>query len=101
GPFPGRVVEVHHPGSVSADYTIDASAVKQMVDRGMCEMTGADHPTPAWQKLFQKGDVVAIKVNPVGRRYSPKQTQAISSHELVIECVRGLKRAGLPAQDII
>src|SRR5437588_599350 len=39
GPFPGRVVEVHHPGSVRPDYAINADAVTAMMERGMCELT--------------------------------------------------------------
>src|SRR5690349_6167599 len=31
GPYPGRVVEVHHPGSVRKDYSISAEAVKAMM----------------------------------------------------------------------
>src|SRR5262249_25671860 len=46
-------------------------------------------------------DVVGIKVNPVGRRYNLRKAQAISSHELVIEVVEGLKSAGLPAKNIV
>src|SRR5262245_15548806 len=44
GRFPGRVVEMHHPDSVSDDTIIGAQPVKQMMARGMCELTGADHP---------------------------------------------------------
>src|SRR5947209_6863896 len=35
GRFPGRVVEVRHPGSVTADHHIRPEAVKAMMDRGM------------------------------------------------------------------
>src|SRR5262249_18308548 len=54
GPFPGRVIEVRHPGSVAADYSVDADAVRQMVDRGLTELTGADarYPDEAWRFFF-------------------------------------------------
>src|SRR4051812_19682379 len=47
GPYPGRVVEVHHPGSVRAEkrkgYTErDREAVKAMIERGMKELVGSD-----------------------------------------------------------
>src|SRR5947209_89797 len=42
GPYPGRVIEVHHPDSVRPDQVIRAEAVKQMMQRGMRELTGAD-----------------------------------------------------------
>jgi uncharacterized protein (DUF362 family) len=100
GPFPGRVIEVHHPGSVSDDYKIDKNAVTHMVGRGMRELTGADHSSEAWRRFFEPGDVVGIKVNPVGRSYG-RNVPAISSHELVIEVVKGLKSAGVRPRDII
>src|SRR2546430_2647010 len=39
GPFPGRVVEVRHPGSVAADYAIDSAAVRTMMHQGMRSLT--------------------------------------------------------------
>lgn len=101
GPYPGKVVEVHHPGSVSDDFTINPPAVTQMVQKGMCDLTGADHVSEAWKKFFEKDDVVGIKVNPVGRRYDIRKAQSVSSLELVIECVEGLKSVGIPARNIV
>jgi uncharacterized protein (DUF362 family) len=101
GPFPGRVIEVHHPGSVPDDHSIYHEPVRAMVDRGMRELTATDSAADAWRSLFKRGDVVGIKVNPVGRRYSPGQAQAISSPELLLEVVAGLKSADIPAKDII
>src|SRR5579864_3554469 len=42
GPYPGRVIEVHHQDAVRPNHRINAEAVKHMMDRGMCELTGAD-----------------------------------------------------------
>src|SRR5690348_9036296 len=39
GPYPGRVVEVRHPGSVR-DGVPDPDAVAQMVERGLSTLTG-------------------------------------------------------------
>ncbi|MBY0525712.1 MAG: DUF362 domain-containing protein [Gemmataceae bacterium] len=101
GPFPGRVVEVH--GKTVLDDAMQSSpdVVKQMVERGMRELVGADGSDDAWRRFFQKGDVIAIKVNPVGRAHNDKQVAAISSPALVVEVVRGLKAAGVRPQDII
>jgi Domain of unknown function (DUF362) len=101
GPFPGRVVEVHSPAAVGSDFTIDANVVADMTRRGMCTLTGADHHTEAWKKLFQKGDVVGIKVNPVGQSTGKGKPGAISSPAMVVEVVEGLKSAGVRPQDII
>ncbi len=111
GPYPGRVVEVNHPGSVSEDNRINAEAVHVMMNRGMCELTGADLPhnpalpaTDAWRRFFEKDDVVGIKVNPVGSRkaWMPKRVvTSWSSPEVVIEVVNGLKSLGIKAHNII
>jgi hypothetical protein len=66
-----------------------------MVERGMKDLTGAPDSTQAWRSLFERGDVVGIKVNPVGFPH------AISNHELVHEVVAGLKSAGVAANDVI
>ena len=65
GPYPGRVVAVEHTGCITpAGY--QAEPVRQMVDRGMKELTGAPTGQEAWRALFTEGDVVGIKVSPVG-----------------------------------
>jgi uncharacterized protein (DUF362 family) len=101
GPFPGRVIEVQDPGSVRSDNSIDTLAVSAMMARGMKELTGADHPAEAWRMFFQPGDVVGIKVNPVGLQRRPEVAAAISSPEVILEIVKGLKSAGVKPQDII
>jgi uncharacterized protein (DUF362 family) len=114
GPFPGRVVEVNHPDAVDQHNKIQGRTVHEMMNRGMCELTGADlpqHPekesviaVDAWKRFFQPGDVVGIKVNPVGFKqpWMPSRVvSAISNPEVVIEIVNGLKSVGLKAQDII
>src|SRR5262249_42702268 len=67
------------------------------------ELTGADHPVEAWRRFFQKGDVVGIKVNPVGRtrRDQPGCVGSISSPAVLLETVRRLKDVGIPPQDIL
>lgn len=101
GPFPGRVIEVHDAGAVGSDYVTAPEVVTGMVRRGMRELTGADHHSEAWRRLFQRGDVVGIKVNPVGRSTGRGKPGAISSPELVVEVVEGLKSAGVRPQDIL
>jgi uncharacterized protein (DUF362 family) len=95
------VIEVRHPGAVNDKYEIHCGTVAGMMARGMCDLTGADHPTEAWKKLFERGDVVGIKVNPVGSRRIPQEVGSISSPAVVLEVVRGLKSAGVRTRDII
>jgi uncharacterized protein (DUF362 family) len=108
GPFPGRVIEVRDPESVAADHSVNAGAVRKMIDRGMTELTGADHPVEAWRSFFGPDDVVGIKVNPVGRKPKPGEGDrvanaigAISRPEVLLAVVEGLKSAGVKPMNII
>jgi uncharacterized protein (DUF362 family) len=103
GPFPGRVVEVHHPESVDMMNNVKRPAVAEMLKRGMCGLTGADDPAAAWRRFFNGDDVVGIKVNPVGMRNKsiPASVPVISRPELVLEVVEGLKLAGVKPSNII
>src|SRR5262249_31821585 len=87
---------------------IDSAAVNDMMDRGMCGLTGAEHPIEAWRSFFGPDDVVGIKVNPVGRK--PKLGEpgrvanaqgAISSPAVLLRTVEGLRSAGVKPRNII
>ncbi|MYC67147.1 MAG: DUF362 domain-containing protein [Acidobacteriia bacterium] len=94
GPYPGRVVAVHHPNSiVSGVYQGDP--VEQMIDRGMRELTGTEIPLDAWRKFFQPGDVVGIKLNPVGMPH------VISAPEVLHPIIQALEEVGIPRRDIV
>ena len=110
GPFRGRVVEVRNAHAVSPDNVIDPVVVDGMVNRGMGALTGTspDDVRGAWDRFFQKGDVVGIKVNPVGRKPKrgepgrvPKAVGAISSPALLVKVVRCLEKVGIPRRDIV
>ncbi len=94
GLHPGRVVAVSHPQSI-VDGRYQAEPITQMVRRGMLELTGAPDLTAAWRSLFAPGDVVGIKVNPVGG------PPVISSAEVFREIVAGLESAGVRRRDIV
>ena len=94
GPYPGKVVEVHHPNCILSG-AYQAAPVEQMMRKGMLELTGAPGWPDAWRALFGKGDVVAIKVSPVG---GPK----LCSDALVLnQVIDGLKQAGVSLRDIV
>ena len=65
GPFPGRVVGVEHPGCIVGG-AYQAEPVRKMMEKGMTALTGAPGWNDAWRMFFEKGDVVGIKVCPVG-----------------------------------
>ena len=94
GPYPGRVVEVRDPRSiVSGAY--QAEPVKAMMQKGMMELTGAPSWDDAWRVFIEPGDVVGIKVSPVGG-------PTLSSDSIVLnQIIDGIKRAGVPAKNII
>jgi hypothetical protein len=49
----------------------------------------------AWRYFFEPGDVVGIKLNPVGRPF------VMSSPEVVQAIVNGLRMAGVPAKNMV
>lgn len=100
GRFPGRVIEVRHPGAVSPNHVINADVVKQMMDRGMCELFGTDNPLDGWRRFFQRGDRIGIKVNPVGAT-SGGSIPSISSPAVLLEIVSKLKEIGIRGSDMI
>jgi len=114
GPFPGRVVEVSHSGSVTAGMR-HRDAVKIMMDYGMGQLVpDAETAVDAWRSFFHKGDRVAIKVVPVGKVAKPgpirrgqgcvvdlKRPGSISSYEVVLEVIDGLTAAGVRLSDIL
>jgi uncharacterized protein (DUF362 family) len=94
GPFPGRVVAVEHPGSV-VNRKYQREVVRGMLTKGMMELTGAKSAQEAWRYFFQPGDVVGLKLNPVG------QPHVMSAPEMVGEIIDGLKMAGVPMKNIV
>jgi hypothetical protein len=59
------VIEVHHPRSILSG-AYQAAPVTDMMRKGMMSLTGAPSWTGAWKVFVEPGDVVGIKVSPVG-----------------------------------
>lgn len=94
GPFPGLVVGVEHQGSI-VNGAYQAEPVRKMMEKGMTALTGAPGWTDAWRSLFEKGDVVGIKVSPVGG-------PTLCSDATVLHAILdGLKEAGVPLRDTV
>ena len=64
GACPGKVVEVKDKRSLVND-RFDAKVIGEMFERGIRTLTGKDMKA-SFAMLFEPGDTVGIKVNPVG-----------------------------------
>ena len=94
GPFPGRVIAVEHAGCIAAG-AYQAEPVRKMMEKGMTSLTGAPGWTDAWRSLFEKGDVVGIKVSPVGG------AKLCSDASVLHGILDGLREAGVSTHDIV
>jgi len=94
GAFPGRVVAVEHTGCI-AQNIYQPQPIRQMMEKGMTSLTGAPAWTDAWRSMFEKGDVVGIKVSPVGGK------NLCSDAMVLRNILDGLQEAGVPATDVI
>src|SRR4051812_19216387 len=83
GRYPGTVVSVRSDRALDpATWETNADAVREMMARGMCAMTGTRDPGDAWRQFFTPSDVVGIKVNCGGHPH------VVSDHVIVAETVR-------------
>ncbi len=89
-----RVVIARDPRSVDF-YEAQTNRVTRMVERGILALTQAPDATTAWREFVQPNDVVGIKINSL-----PGPSMG-TRREVVIAVVEGLKRAGVPARNII
>ena len=96
GPYPGKVVSARSAKCISESTgKVDAAVVRDMMARGMCELTGSSQPLEAWKSFFVPQDIVGIKVNCGGR------PDVVSSPEIVVEIIRNLQAVGLKPEQII
>ncbi len=89
------VVEANRPQAVTADMRLHSDTVREMVFASVRLLTGQKKDQLAWSQLFDKSDVVGIKINTL---FGPG---ACSSPEVVNAVVEGVKLAGVPADKII
>ncbi len=94
GPFPGRVVEARNPAMIR-DGVRNQAEIGKTLALALKNLTGSDDSIEAWRSFFEPGDVVGIKMNPVGNPL------ANSSSELMLEVIEGLKAAGVKLKDMV
>ena len=64
GKFPGKVVQVYNPNAL-VENKFDAKVINSMFTSGIKNLTGQDMEK-SFKLLFNKDDIIGIKVNPVG-----------------------------------
>jgi len=81
----GKVVRVHSANCIQeSTETVDPAVVREMMARGMTQLTGDKDVRDSWRRFISPRDIVGIKINASG---APK----IMSHPVVIaEIVRNL-----------
>jgi len=75
--------------------TYNPNAVHKMFNSGLKEFTGENSLENAWSSMFSPDDVVGIKINCIAW---PKVG---SSQASIMECIAGLKSAGVKENNII
>ncbi|MGD0782669.1 MAG: hypothetical protein ABSA30_07405, partial [Candidatus Aminicenantales bacterium] len=93
GPFPGRVIEVADDKAMPGGKP-DAAVIKTMFEKGLRELTGKDLRA-SFKLFFETGDVVGLKVNPVGPGLINTRL------ELVDAVIDWLEANGLPRRKVI
>jgi len=93
GPFPGKVVEVADARCLKDD-KVDAKIVAGMVEKGITTLTGKGMKK-SFRMFFDPGDVIGIKVNPVG------PPLMCSKPEVVATLVAWLEKNGVPRANIV
>jgi hypothetical protein len=93
GPFPGKVVQVTDGRSIKND-KVDEKVVAEMVEKGITTLTGKNMKK-SFKMFFEKGDVVGIKINPIG------PPLMCSKPEVVAALVAWLEGNGIPRGNIV
>jgi hypothetical protein len=93
GPLPGRVVELTDTKAMP-DGKPDAAVIHAMFEKGITKLTGKD-PAGSFDMLFNKNDIVGIKVNPTGGKLNSTQP------DLVAAVIDWLSGNGIPKENII
>lgn len=89
-----RVAVVEDRDAITA-LKLNTEVIHRMVDRGIQGFTGQSNPATAWASLIRTNDVVGIKVHSAPGRVAGTRPAVVEG------VILGLRRAGLPATNII
>ncbi len=97
--IPGKIVRVSKSNTLQANGLWPTEqAAKVLLERAMSELTGKSDMGEAFGKFIHKDDKVAIKPNGIAGRNGATMA---SNKELIVEIVKGVMAAGVPAQNIM
>ena len=91
---PSRVVHTHHAGVWDGD-ALSPTAIRQMLDASITNLTGLNDAIEAWAALFDPGERIAIKVNAFRNSLIWTHVPLVTA---VAEC---LQEAGIPPEQIV
>ncbi len=95
---PGLVVKVSKSNTLQPNQLWPTEqAARVMLARVMTELTGESDLGKAFARFVHPGDKVAVKLNGIGAQ---KGATMGTNKELVLEVVKGLLAAGIPASDV-
>lgn len=97
--IPGKIAKVTKSNTMQGNALWPTEgAAKLMLERAMSELTGKSDLGEAFAKFVHKDDKVAIKPNGIAGQ---KGATMATNRELILEVVRGVMAAGVPAQNIV
>jgi uncharacterized protein (DUF362 family) len=97
--IPGKVVKVGKANTLQPNglWPTEESA-RAMLERVMAELTGLSDMGAAFAKFVHKDDKVAIKPNGIAGKNGATMA---TNKELILEVVKGVLAAGVPASNIV
>jgi uncharacterized protein (DUF362 family) len=97
--IPGKVVKVSKANTLQPNGLWPTEdAARTMLERAMAELTGLSDLGAAFAKFVHKDDKVAIKPNGIAGQLGATMA---TNKELVLEVVKGVIAAGVPAANIV
>lgn len=97
--IPGKIIKASKANSLQPNGLWPTEqAAKILLERAMSELTGKSDLGEAFAKFIHKDDQVAIKPNGIAGRNGATMA---SNKELILEIVKGVMAAGVPAQNIM
>jgi len=97
--MPGKVVKVSKANTLQPNGLWPTEeAARTMLQRVMAELTGSSDLGAAFARFVHKDDKVAIKPNGIAGKHGATMA---TNKELVLEIVKGVMAAGVPAASIV